>query len=363
MIEKFNLVSPLKDFEWPEYTRENQRIEKNNHKYADMSIEEAFRSAYGVDTGKFQSAPFRPIGVGDIIKLNINSVNRRGVVFDNGMYKEDISSCVNLYQYAKFRDFTPNKPVECTVISKVGNKVVVDPLQPMFNQWLNDNVYDKTDRFDLIAPKTVKVRNLHRLNGGFVGNVRIDTVSDFVGQDVCVEAFIPGSHIVLNIESDFDKWEGQTVEAFVSNYIRKPGRDAGMSLICSRKNLLSFYGQRMLIGAFNAYTENNELWQQLSKTTMEGVITGIINSRNKCGVFVEVPKYNITGMISVTPDKLTEYHKGESINVHLTAFDEQLKYNHETGQMNHVEPYKWHINDKGHKILDSFNLRPVFEQA
>jgi ribosomal protein S1 len=327
-----------------------------------MSIEEAFRAAYGVNTGTYKSADFRPIEVGETIKLAINGVTRKGVLFDNGMYKEDIVSNVNLYQYAKFRDFTPNKPVECTVISKVGNKVVVDPLKPMFDKWLNDNVYDKTDRFDLTAPKTVQVRNLHRLNGGFIGNVRIDTVSDFVGQDVCVEAFIPGSHIVLNIESDFDKWEGETVEAFVSNYIRKPGRDAGMSLICSRKSLLSFYGQRMLIGAFNAYTENNDKWQQISKTPMDGVITGIINSRNKCGVFVEVPQHNITGMVEVTPDMLTQYHKGESISVRLKAFDEQLKYNHETGQMNHVDPYKWHVNKNGHKILDSFNLRPVFEQ-
>jgi hypothetical protein len=43
-------------------------------------------------------------------------------------------------------------------------------------------------------------------NGGFIGKALVPAVSDFIGEPYYVDAFIPGSQIVLNIESDFSRW-------------------------------------------------------------------------------------------------------------------------------------------------------------
>lgn len=357
----------VEGFEWPVCGNETQRIKENTRKYAGLTISEAFAKEYKLRLKQKEDAvcnTFSDVEPGDIVPLRILSINRKGVVFDNASYKDEIVCTVNLYQYEKLREFLPVKPVRCKVVKKTAGKIYVDPFDCMLNDWLSVNVDGRKNQYDLSdMPRTVRVCGLKRLNGGYTGRVRVDTVSDFTGQDMWVQAFIPGSHIVLNIEQDFEQWEGHDVDAFISNYVNKPGSLSEKSLICSRKNYLTFMGQKNLIWMFNNYTEGNENWDEIRKRHMYGNVTGVIHSAKKCGVFVEIPELYITGMVEVAPDELTKYHKGSPIEVKMLRFDETKKYNPLADQMQHVLPYEFHTDERGHKILDRFNLKPVFELA
>lgn len=363
--------TPLEDFEWPVYKNENERIKLNTRKYHGLSISEAFAKEYGVSVCGDENSSFNSysdVQVGDEIPLKIQSITRKGVVFDNACYKDEIVSNVNLYQYEMLRKFLPVDAIRCLVIGKEKGKIIVDPLQCMLRDWLTKHVEKRSEQYCLnndvkMFGRCVKVENLRRISSGYLGRVKVDTISGFVGQPVYIEAFIPGSHIVLNIENNFDRWEGQTVDAFVTNYIHKPGSANDMSLICSRKNMLTFLGQKNLINWFKHYTEEDAMWKDLVTSRMNGTITGVINSSKKCGVFVEIPEFNITGMVMVPPEELTKYHKGESIDVHISKFDEVLKYNPAVGQMQHELPYRFHLAEDGEQILDEFHLKPVFTLA
>jgi hypothetical protein len=75
-------------------------------------------------------------------------------------------------------------------------------------------------------------------------------------------------------------------------------------------------------------------------------------------VFVELPIFNITGMINVEPERLVEFKAGEEIAVRITDFEKMVEYDPTTGNLVHQEPYK--IVDG---CLKSCILKPVFELA
>ena len=89
-----------------------------------------------------------------------------------------------------------------------------------------------------------------------------------------------------------------------------------------------------------------------------GTVTGVINSSKKCGVFVELPLFNITGMINMEPERLVEFKAGDEVSVRITDFEQMLEYDPSTGNMVHQEPYKI---ENG--CLKSCILKPVLELA
>ena len=90
----------------------------------------------------------------------------------------------------------------------------------------------------------------------------------------------------------------------------------------------------------------------------EGVVTGIINSSQKCGVFVEVPELEITGMVNISADRLSEYHPGDNIEISIEGFDEKMVYNEAVNQMQHAAPFE--IVDGA---LKTVNVKPVLKLA
>ena len=103
-------------------------------------------------------------------------------------------------------------------------------------------------------------------------------------------------------------------------------------------------------------TEDGELWKANEKVVYEGVVTGVIHSAKKCGVFVELPSCNITGLVKEDPEKLSEYHPGDLVKVRITSFDEIKKYDPMVDQMKHVIPY---VITNG--VIQECNLKPVLE--
>lgn len=356
----------LKGFEWPDYKNENERIEKNNAQYKGMSLNDAMFKHFRVKPKhKHDDMEYKEIKVGDNIPLKILSINKRNTVFDNSVYKDDISCNVNLFSYKNLVNHIPAEPIMCRVISKDGSNVVVDPFVGMFEEWLGTKLINTRngkrpalEQYSLEEDHSITVKNLHLLKGGYVGSVVIPTISEFVGQDVCIDAFIPGSQIVLNIENDFSRWEGQSVRAFVYNYIKKPGTANDMSLVCSAKEVLKLQGQQNMIKLFGDYTEDNKAWHAAQKKKLKATVTGIIKSSKKSGVFVEIQGQNITGMIDMPVEDLVNYKPGMELKVCWSHFDEPMFYNRESGQFQHQHPY---IVEDG--ILKEFNIKPIFKLA
>jgi ribosomal protein S1 len=165
------------------------------------------------------------------------------------------------------------------------DNVVVDPIAPIVNDYLDPILANKNVQKVIGNPMSVRVKDLQLTRGGFTGKAVLPTVSKFVGEDYTVDVFIPGSQIVLNITDDFEQFVGKEVDAFIINYMTKPGSNA-LSLIASAKELIKFRGECKLIELFNSWCEESDLWKAFSAYPIDGRITGVINSSKKCGVFV-----------------------------------------------------------------------------
>lgn len=351
------------NFEWPAIN-EQSRIRETSVLFRDKTIAESFAAQYGEDkvfgsgrnTEHLQNITCKELRPGDVVELRILSINKKGVVFEQDSYKETIVSTVNLYQYPNFKKFLPKDPVKVKVMSKDHNKTYVDPLQPM----LDDFVKQITERINTQAnmrhPITTRVTELRHMRAGYVGNIRIDNVSDFCGKDMYMQAFIPGSQITLNIESDFEKWDGQDVDAFITNLAVKPGT-TNITVACSVKEYLRFIGDLNIIQMFKNYCEDNKAWKEQTKVVYDGNITGVCHTQNKTGVFVEIPCINVTGMVPVPKEELTSYRPGPC-KVRVAGFNELVRYNKDMGQMQHVEPYRIE-ND----VLRKVNVKCILEFA
>ena len=349
-----NLKSTL-DIEWPEFTKERDRIKAYTERFKNMPLSEAI---CGIKESEISvpEIPVTPV-VGGIYKARLTKQGQH-VIIDGISAKEQVICRNNLARFTKMEMVDREIDVKVVAHDKLRQTITIDVLQPLFESWVNRIVEDKTIQYDVKAPKTVTVHDLRLSNGGFLGKAEVPVLSEFVGEPYFVDAFIPGSQIVLNIENDFEKWNGQTVETFVAGYTTKPGSVNQMSLICSRKALLNFSGNLTKIELYGDYCTNGKKWKTFTKSTFSGIVTGVINSSKKCGVFVELPLFNITGMINVAPERLVEFKAGSEVPVRITDFEQMLDYDPSTGLLVHLQPYK--IEDG---CLKSCILKPVFELA
>lgn len=351
------------DFEFPEFTSDRARIKATSKKMVGLSISEAFAKTYGIDVHVSPELEHQinsvaaDLRVGDLIEMTIDHIGKNGVVFQSMNYKQNITSNTNLNRYPNAQQLC-GVPVQVKVISVNNERVVVDPLAPMFDQWVKPIVTDPTIQKVIGAAKTIQVKNLKLTNGGFVGRAVIPTLTQFLGEEYTVEAFIPGSQIVLNIEDNFEKWVGKSVNAFVTNYIPKPGAVGQMSLICSVKEYLKFKGEQNIIAMFNQWCENDKKWVEVSKTQFAGSVTGIIQSSKKCGVFVEIPMLNITGFVATDPEVLGKYKPGTIVPVNITGFEENTHYDASFKQVHHEAPYVIENN-----ILTKCSIKPILQFA
>lgn len=343
-------------FVWPEFNSDSKRIKAYSKRYKNMSIPEAFENAYNIKLKEFSpivnEVPSE-VKIGDELKFRIISISKNHIEFDAGNHKAQIVSSVNLHKYNRFKHNLPLDPVKVIVMNIKKDKIVVDPLAPVINDYLTPILKDKNVQKVIGKPMSVRVKDLQLTKGGFTGKAVLPTVSEFVGEEYTVDVFIPGSQIVLNITDNFERFVGGEVDAFIINYMTKPGSNT-LSLIASAKELIKFRGECKLIELFNAWCDESQYWQEFSQKPLEGKVTGVINSANKCGVFVEIPSMDMTGLVPIEADKLVNYKVNSTVNVRITDFDEEKKFNPITKQLEHVEPY---IIEDG--ILVNCNLKPV----
>lgn len=349
-----NIQSTL-DIEWPEFKTDKERIRAYSKRYANMSISEAM-CGIKEETINIPQLPVTPV-VNGIYKARITK--HGDYVSIHGLSaKEQVICRNNLKRYTNMEMTDREIDVKVVAIDKLRQTITIDVLQPLFENWINSIMADKTIQYNVKAPKIVSVSNLRLGNGGFIGKAEIQAISEFIGEPYYVDAFIPGSQIVLNIESDFNRWNGATVDTFVAGYTTRPDSVNQMSLICSRKALLNFSGNLTKIELYGDYCTQGKKWKAFTKSSFVGTVTGVINSSKKCGVFVELPLFNITGMINMEPERLVEFKAGDEVSVRITDFEQMLEYDPSTGNMVHQEPYKI---ENG--CLKSCILKPVLELA
>ena len=349
-------------FEWPKYKSDKERIKAMTRIYADMSISDAFAKEYGLKLPKVsEEVNYVPqeVRVGQLIPVRITGIEKNHVDFDSFNLKSNLVSKANMFKYEKFKHFIPKDKIMAKVIKVDKDNVTVDPYGGMLDNWLNPIIANPNIQKNLYrGAQIIRVKNLKLTRGGFIGQAVIPILSEFVGEDYTIPAFIPGSQIVLNITDEFEKFEGQDVWAFVLNYIQRPGSDQ-MSLICSRKEYLKFQGEQYLIELFKKWCEDADGWSEMaSKNVYDGKVTGVINSSKKCGVFVEIPDLNVTGMVSVHPSHLVNFKRNQDVKIRITGFDEEMYFNHAAGQLQHAEPYI--IEDN---CLEKCSLKPVLAFA
>ena len=359
------ITEGLASFDWDAYQTDRERIAINSRTYANTDIVEAFKKCYGIklkksNCGKANDVP-QQIAIGQTITARIKSIGKgkNNVQFDCGNIKDDIVSATDLSRFARFKKNIPNHDIEMCVVGKNNKSYIVDCIQPLYSKF-NDRIeksiseqcnYRGEDR-------SVTIHDLRWTHGGFIGKIDVDEVCEFTGEETQLDVFIPGSQIVLNIERDFSKWAGATVQAFIMNFNRALlNNPSTPAIICSVKKYLEHKGNVNKIDLFKAYTENNDEWKKNLATVRSGVVTGVINTSKKCGVFVEIPDLNITGLVSLKPAQIVNYHPGDEVDVVITAFDEIRYYDKEYDQLRHVTPYV--ISPEG--IVKECNLKPVLE--
>lgn len=361
-MTKTNISTDLEGcnvFNWPEFDSDKERIKMNSLKYSNCTISEAFKNEYNVNvtTTKEIEIP-RELRVGDVFKVDINNVSKRFVEFSNTNLKSNLHSITDLYKYPKFRDNTsPIKDVSAQVVSVDKSEVRVDLIAPLLNEYLTPIISNNWIQKKMSGATPIKVKNLKLTRGGFIGRAVIPNVSEFLGEDFEINAFIPGSQIVLNIADVFERFENTTVDAFIVNYIQRPGTNT-MSLICSVKEYLRYKGEMNMINMFKDWCENSNSWKTTSEMRWIGKVTGVINSSKKCGIFVEIPELFITGMVPMSPGNLVNYKPGDALNVYIKGFEEEFFFNQHAQQLQHVDPYK--ITNG---CIEQCTLKPILEIA
>ena len=205
-----------------------------------------------------------------------------------------------------------------------------------------------------IASETpIKVHIDDLVRGGYLCHTDIWPINELTGKNYTSSVFIPGSLIVLNIESDFNKWIGEDVEIIPQKFThyRPAGAPAENSLVGSRKRLLQLEGFKNIHEIYTRMKLANIPGVKYIPEIFEGTVTGIINSSKKTGAFVELDNKYITGLLPLNSELLYGFHPGDKIKVTVKEWECQPD----------KEPFVF--DKKNTSQVYKCHLRPVFDLA
>jgi len=330
------------EIDWSEYEDDRKRIKTLTKKYENVSIAEAFSKEYGVkldgtseDYKMSEYSNLNPIAVGSEIDVVVDSISKT----DTRVTYHNSKDVLRLKQNITSWNVRPGDSLKVYVAEKGKGEFVVDCVEPLLQNWMNKVSSTLKNTFQSFE---CTVHDLVRQPGGYTGKVRVPEITALMGKPYEVDAFIPGSYIALNIEKDFEKWNGKTVSAMVTNFTPR-------GVVCSRKKLLNVAGGTSMVNIYDAgYAHGGQNNVPFTDIIFEGEVTGIINSAKKHGVFVEIPEYSITGLVEKDPADLVNYHIGDEIKVTIDHFDWDAKRG----------PYR---RDRD-GILTDVTLRPIFTE-
>lgn len=343
----------MEDDIFPMFKSDKERIKILSRQYKNMSISNAFGIYYGVEIDKEVKKnrainTVSTIEIGSIYNGVLKTFDKNEITFELPGCKYELISKENLYDcYDNINNYlmTHNNTIMFEIKEKKNNKYYVSILDAYYRLWLKNinNCIQYENEIDVHIDKLV--------TGGYMCHTNIDTINELTGKEYTHFVFIPGSNIVLNIERDFDKWVGEDVSIIPQKLVDfrdfKTG-SMGKSLVGSRKRVLQIYGMNNIHDLYNRFmlVKNNDN-VSYEKESYDGVVTGIINSTNKTGIFVELDNLYITGLMPIDSSDLLDYKPGDSIKVRIKEFETQ------EGK----DPF---IFNKRGKLIKA-NVRPVFE--
>lgn len=344
----------FKDFEDPfasAFSNDRERLKYMKQTYGKMdNIAEAFAKFYTLpipkDLKKNTSINKTiSIEVGGLYRGFVESITKDGVVFSVPGVKEEVVSRENFMDcidYVANYLLNHNNELTFKVREKKNGTYVVSVIEGYYDLW----VQEIEKAIEQRAAIEVHIDELVR--GGYMCHTQIWTITELTGKNYTSAVFIPGSNIVLNIETDFDRWLGQDVQIVPQKFttFRSGNQPTENSLIGSRKMVLKILGMKNMYDIFNRAQLANLPGVKYTPEVFTGKVTGIINSNNKTGVFIELEDKYITGLMPIDERMLLNYKPGDEIRVYIKEFE----------IMEGKEPF---VIDRKN-ILRQCNVRPVF---
>ena len=316
--------------EFPAFAKDRDRLKYMKKMYKEMDIESAFRTYYEEKTPKTkkqkQVAPiesFVTLEVGKIVTATVTRFERDGLEFEIPGVKDEIISKENLTEYKEAIEqymMTHDGKLSIEVREFRHGRWIVSVLNAYYRIW--QEAIDEAIK----TSNAIQVTLTELTKGGYIGTTDIWTLQELTGRDFVSTIFLPGSQIVLNIERNFEQWVGKTVIVVPQKFgkFRKAqGLPIEDSIICSRKRALQIAGITNLYNLYNKHmlVEKLQTTETTEEKTYVAKVTGIINSNNKTGIFLELDELFITGLMNTTPDELINYVPGQKLTVKIKEFD------------------------------------------
>lgn len=339
-------------FECP-FKNDRERIRYMKENYGHLPLVEQFAVFYGNQVSKELSKNKKinnPINIklGECYKGTVTSLQKTEIQFevpgvkDEIICKEDFSDCIDAVRNYMM---THNNELLFFVRERKNNKWYVSVYDAYYKAWQKqiEKAIDQKMSINVHIDSLVK--------GGYMCHTNIWTISELTGKNYTSSVFIPGSNIVLNIETDFERWLDQDVQVVPQKFtkFRSYGRPTENSLMASRKMVLKIMGMKNMYEIYTRAKLANVPGVKYTPETFTGKVTGIINSNKKTGVFLEIEDKYFTGLMPVDSTRLLNYKPGDYVNVYIKEFE----------CMEGMEPF--YIDKKS--IIRKCNVRPVFEQV
>lgn len=357
MTKKNSLVTALDIADVFEgFKNDKERIKYMSKAYKNMNIAKAFSVFYNeevsqeIKTSKSVNVVTN-IKVGEMYLGNVKVFTNTTLTFEIPGVKEELIAKDNFntcFDEVNNYILTHDNQLMFEVREKKDNKYYVSVVDAYYKLWKQDieRAIEREEGIDVHIDSLV--------NGGYVCHTPIWPINKVTGKNYTSSVFIPGSNIVLNIERDFNKWIDKDVTVVPQKFVeyRKDFRTGAVdnSLVGSRKRVLQIEGMVNMYDIYNRAQLGKLEGVTYVPEKFNGVVTGIINSNKKTGVFIELTDKCITGLMPVDASDLVNYKIGDSVNVTISQFEVQ------EGK----EPFV--INKKAKKVVKC-NVRPVFELA
>lgn len=342
------------------FADDKERIKYISEHYGNMSVAKAFSVYYGLELPE-EVKSNRNVNTVNVVELGkiytgtVKEFTKNIMTFDIPGVKEEIickepfATCMD-----SIRNYllTHDNKLMFEVRQKDHDKYYVSVINAYYKAWENiiKKAIEHEDGINVHIDELVK--------GGYVCHTDITTLTELTGKSYVSSVFIPGSHIVLNIERDFEKWIGQDVVIVPQKFVEfKKDLKTGYtenSLVGSRKRVLQILGTKNMYTLWNDLETKKKLAALASKSEVQsdvydGTVTGIINSNKKTGIFVELDGMYITGLMPMDVTDLLDYKPGDPVKVRIQEFEVQ------EGK----DPF---ILNKKNQVVKC-NVRPVFEIA
>lgn len=308
------------------FTKERDRIRYMSNNYGQMSIGESFKKFYELDEDldnvSVSAVDVPDFELGNCYIAEVKEIDKHGITFDMPgikdeiICKENFNGCMDHVQnYLLNHD----NRLLFEVRSHEKGKYIVSVINGMYKLWkhaIEESIYKKN---------AIEVHIDSLTKGGYLCHTSISTLKELTGKDYTHSVFIPGSAIVLNIENDFERWIDEDVLIIPQKFVefRTNYREGVVenSLVGSRKLLLQMKGNIHLFEIYNRYLLTKSENFKVEPESLQGHVTGIINSGKKTGVFVELDGMYITGLMPVDKMDLMNFKPGDAVTVYPMDFE------------------------------------------